>query len=148
MFDSVIIDNEMTTADLPAVQQSSLYNKINERNETFMQKIRSNVIDAALRDMGQHSIENCNIPTKEQLMNATKQDPISWDPVANFTRNESQVRESFEEQRSAVSFCTKAINKYLEFGNKFVKCTAYEVMLVVGRHGQCYMLCYMLCHKV
>ena len=57
-------------------------------------------------------------------MNATKQDPISWDPVANFTRNEGQVRESFKEQRLAVSLCTKAINKYLEFGNKFVKCTS------------------------
>ena len=113
LFDSVIIDNELTTADLPAVQQSALYNEINERNETFMTKIRSNFIDAALRDMGQHTIENCNIPTKEQLMNATKQYPISWDPVANFTRNEGQVRESFEEQRSAVSLCTEAINKYL-----------------------------------
>ena len=123
LFDSIIIDDELTISDLPAVQQSALFNEINARNELFLTKVRSKVIDAALREMGNATIENCAIPLKEELMNATKENPINWDPVGNFTRPEWQPIESFDEQKSAIMFCMEAMNNYLDFGNKFVKCT-------------------------
>ena len=99
LFDSIIIDDKLTTTDLPAVQQSSLCNEINERNEAFIKKVRSNVIDDAMRDMGNAAIANFTIPSKEELMNATKENPLTWDPIGNFTTAEWQPRESFKEQK-------------------------------------------------
>ena len=53
LFDSVIIDNELSTNDLPAVQQTALFNKLEERNKIFLEEVRSNVIEAALNELGQ-----------------------------------------------------------------------------------------------
>ena len=49
--------------------------------------------------MGKATIENCAIPSKEELMNATKDNPLTWDPIGNFTSAEWQPRESFKEQK-------------------------------------------------
>ena len=62
-----------------------------------MKEIKSNVIDAALNELGQQTIENCKIPTKEDLMSCSKEYPLSWDPIEKFTQNEGQPDESFRE---------------------------------------------------
>ena len=123
LFDSVIIHDELTITDLPAVQQSTLYNEINEKNKKFITKTRSNVIDAALEELGVSTIEKCRVPSKEDLMHAKKGLPISWHPVEHFQRNDNQSIESFEEQKLAVQLCKNAIDKYKECSNSFIKCT-------------------------
>ena len=50
-----------------------------------------------MRDIGQSNIEKCNIPTKEELMNASKENPIDWDPIINFRRNDEKPLVSFKE---------------------------------------------------
>ena len=123
LFDSVIIDNELTISDLPAVQQSELFKEINDKNSEFLDRVKPNVIDASLKELGQATIENCNVPTKDELMLATKQDTVSWDPVEKFSINEGQPRQSFEEQKLAISLCKESIDRYLNFSNRFFKCT-------------------------
>ena len=123
LFDSVIIDNELSITDLPAVQQSALFNEIDENNQAFIKEAKSNVIDAALKDLGEETIDKCMIPTKEELMSCSKQRPLSWDPILNFTQNEGQPEQSFQEQKLAVKLMKDAADNYLSFGNSFVKCT-------------------------
>ena len=79
LFDSIIIDNALTTSDLPAVQQCELFKEINEKNITFLEKVKSNIVDAALKELGQSTTQNCNVRTKEELMSATKEAPIVWE---------------------------------------------------------------------
>ena len=122
LFNSIIIDNELTTSDLKAVQQSELFKEINNKNSEFLERDKSNVIDASLKELGQATIENCNVPTKDDLMSATKQDTVSWDPVENFSINEGQPRQSFEDQKLAISLCKESIDRYINFSNRFVKC--------------------------
>jgi hypothetical protein len=123
IFDSVIIDNELTTVDLPAVQQSILFNEINEKNQSFLRDVKSKVIDAALKELGQETIENSQIPTKNELMTLTKDNPMEWDPVENFTQNHGQPTQSYTEQKIAVKLCKDATDNYLRFDTSFVKCT-------------------------
>ena len=123
LFDSVIIDNELTTADLPAVQQSILFNQINEKNQAFLKDVKSKVIDAALKELGPDTIQNCQIPTKDELMASTKDNPIEWDPVENFCQNDGQPIQSYTEQKVAVKLCKDAIDNYFQFDTSFVKCT-------------------------
>ena len=123
LFDSVIIENKLSTNDLPAVQQTALFNELDERNRAFLEEVKSNVIDAALNELGQQTIENCKIPTKEDLMSCSKEYPLSWDPIENFTQNEGQPDESFREQKLALQLMKEAADEYLSFGNTFVKCT-------------------------
>ena len=123
LFDSVIIDNELTVTDLPAVQQSALFNKIDESNQEFMKKAKSTVIDAALKELGEETIEKCCIPTKEDLMSCSKERPLSWDPISNFSQNDNQPDQSFQEQKLAVQLMKDAADEYLSCDNRFVKCT-------------------------
>ena len=78
----------------------------------------------------QNSIDNCSIPSKEQLMKATKQQPLLWDALASCKIGNDQSHQSFMEQKSALALNKNAIDAYLNFrenGCKFVKCT--------GTHG-------------
>ena len=123
LFDSVIIDNELSTNDLPAVQQSALFNELDERNRVFLEEVRSNVIEVALNELGSQIIENCKISKKEDLMSCSKECPLTWDPVDHFTQNEGQPDESFHEQKLAIQLMKEAADQYLSYGNTFVKCT-------------------------
>ena len=72
LFYSVIIDNELTTSDLPVVQQSILFNEINAKNHAFLRDVKSKVIDVAHKNLGPDTIKNSKIPTKDELMASTK----------------------------------------------------------------------------
>ena len=126
LFDSVIVDNQLTISDLPAVQQSVLFNEIDEKNKAFLDKVKSNVIDAAFKELGESTIEQCNIPSKNDLMNASKSHPLEWDPVTNYAQNEGQPPQSFDEQKTAIECCKAAVDKYIDFTDYFVKCNGIQ----------------------
>ena len=140
LFDSVIIDNELTTADLPAVQQSTLFNEIEEKNQAFIEKVKSNVIDAALKELSQSTIQKCGIPSKDSLMACTKENPLAWDPFEKFSQNDGQPIQSFDEQKHAVKLCKDATDEYLTFSNRFVKCTGIRGAAGSGKPGRWNML--------
>ena len=72
--------------------------------------MKENVIDAALKELGESTIIDCDVPTKDDLISATKENPLSWDPVINFSCSEGQPNESFEEQKLAISMCRDSID--------------------------------------
>lgn len=41
------------------MQQTALFNELNDRNKTFIEKVKYNIIDATLNELGKHTIENC-----------------------------------------------------------------------------------------
>ncbi len=73
LLDSVIIHDEITISDLPAVQYSVLFTKIDEESMEHQKTTKINIIEAAIKELGDTTIHLCNIPSKEELMN-TKRD--------------------------------------------------------------------------
>ena len=59
-------------------------------------------------------VETWNIPSKDDLMNATVGNEIEWDPVASISRSPAQSQESFLEQKLSISTCKKAIDSYCD----------------------------------
>jgi hypothetical protein len=123
LFDSVIIHVELSISELPAVQQSTLFTEIDEKTMEHQRTTKSNIIDAALKELGDTTLQICNIPSKEELISAKRESPLDWDPVSNFHHNRIQPETSYREQKIAIKFVTDAIKKYTEVYNKFVKCS-------------------------
>lgn len=123
LFDKIIIDDEIPVTDLPAVQQSALFQSQEERCVEFRREARKKIIAAALLELGEETIKRCKIPSAEELMNATKDEPLDWDPVENFTLSPCQPESSYEEQKFAIETIVKAIDKYCTPTNLFTKCT-------------------------
>ena len=65
--ESAIIQDEILISNLPSVQLASLFRDIETTNKSFAKQIKCNVIDAALKELGETTISNCNVPSKEKL---------------------------------------------------------------------------------
>ena len=104
------------------------------------------MIDAALKELGQETIANSRIPTKNELMRSTKDNPIEWDPVENFTQNNGQPTQSYAEQKLAVKFYKDATDDYLRCDISFVKCTGIRGAAGSGKTWVMeYSLLYVIC---
>ena len=121
LFDSVIIDDEIPISDMPPVQLTALFADIEESKDSYKTGIKSNIIDAALKELSETAIENCNIPSKQDIMNATKDLPYQWDAVTNYTQGDAQPDSSFNEQKLAIELCTRAIDSYSAVSHIFTK---------------------------
>ena len=100
-FDSGIINDEIPIDDMPPVQQTSLDASIEKLILTMIQNLKSDIIVDVMEKLGD-TVKNCNIPSKESLENATKENPVAWDPVANYAHSENQPISSFNEQKLAI----------------------------------------------
>lgn len=121
LFDSVIIDDEIPISDMPPVQLTALFADIEESKDSYKTTIKSNIIDAALKELSETAIEKCNIPLKQDIMNATKDLPYRWDAVTNYTQGDTQPDSSFNEQKLAIELCTRAIDSYTAVSHIFTK---------------------------
>ena len=84
---------------MPPVQLSSLLASTEEDILNHKITIKSNAIDAAFKEVGDDGKIRCNVPTKEELMNASSINPLEWDPVTSFSKSQTQSGASFEEQK-------------------------------------------------
>ena len=122
LFDSVIIANEIPMTQMPTVQLSALLLVKETAFENFKTQLKTDITQAALREMGEATIDCCNIPSLDDLVNASIDSPSNWDAIENFRKSENQSEESFEEQRFAVQICVQSIDSYLNvMTNKCVK---------------------------
>ena len=70
-----------------------------EKCETYLNSIRKEVITSSLTELNE-SIERCNIPSMNDLLEATKEQPIQWNAYESLQEKSSvQSEESFEEQK-------------------------------------------------
>ena len=51
---------------------------------------------SGLRELGD-ACNSFNVPSHDQLNSATLDNPLNWDVIGNFTRNENKSIESYEE---------------------------------------------------
>ena len=62
------------------------------------------------------------VPPLDELLNATIDEPLDWDPVVDFKKTPTQTDASYKEQLFAIKLCIESINSYLYFMNTgFVK---------------------------
>lgn len=115
VFDSVILRNEMMITDMPSVQLSQIWGKRTEEQRNFIQEERMRVLDAALQEIGVDL--SSRLPSKSDILNATKSNPCLYDPCECFERFPNQSDESYLEQSLAVKTCCDAINQYCNVSN-------------------------------
>lgn len=121
LFDSVIVKNEIPLYEMPSVQLSALLQNRDEKYTKFLIDMKKDIINAAIRELGDLALE-CNVPSTDDLMRATLDEPLQWDPIANFVRSSNQSLESYREQLFAIKECVKAINNHVNImRNRFVK---------------------------
>jgi predicted GIY-YIG superfamily endonuclease len=120
LFDSVIVRNEISISDMPPVQLSALFGNDDEASRDYCRSIKSTFVDAIQLEFGS-AIERCNIPSKDEILLATKSTPFDWDPIESFSKSNSQSEESYIEQKRAIQLGVDAINKYNNLSDQLVQ---------------------------
>ena len=91
------------------MQLSSLLGNSTNKLKNFVQGLKSTFVDAINMEL-KDCIDSCNLPSKEDVMNATKSNPLDWDVYTSLRKNNNQSDESFNEQRLGICVATKAID--------------------------------------
>jgi predicted GIY-YIG superfamily endonuclease len=112
VFDHAIVHGEIAVTDMPPVQFSLLSQSMQEEMVQNRKCITGKIIDAVFLELD-HLVESCNIPCKEELMNATLQNRLDWDPVECFVQGNEQSDGSYIEQKLAISTCKNTIDSYV-----------------------------------
>ena len=160
LFDSVIIKNEIPVNDMPVVQLSALLLEHDELFDRFLKEMKNDIVQAAARELGE-AYFRCNVPSHNELLNATKDEPLNWDPVSNFVKSPQQSDASFEEQLFAIRVCVQSIDSYLNVMDMhFVKnviITGFPgggktfimmyIVLYARSKGLNVITCAMMCHR-
>ena len=108
----------------------------------YVKSLKSTFFDAIHKELGVATFEACNIPTKENFLNATKSSPLPWNGVDSISCNhEIQSNDSFIEQHAAIEMCCQHINKYLNISDQytFTKNIGFVDFLVVAKLGAHYL---------
>ena len=106
------------------VQLSTLFGNYNEDINLYVKSLKLTFFEAIYKELGQNTFDACNVPSKEDILNATKSSPLDWNGADSFICNEQvQSNNSFIEQQAAIEMCCQQINKYLDFSdqNTFTK---------------------------
>ena len=106
---------------MPPVQLSRLFTSNDENTTNYRRQIKSNLINAAFEEIGSQSIELLQIPSKEDLNNASHTNPLDWDPIATFSQSPTQSVESFYEQKLVLKSCVETIDSYQNLHSKYTK---------------------------
>ena len=115
---------------MPPLQLSTLLQEKNEAFENCKNKLKEDLILASFRELGD-AVDRCNIPTHNELFEATLSEPVAWDPVSTFARSPTQSEESFQEQLSAINVCIKSIDDYMDV----MKSAYTKNVIIVGFPG-------------
>lgn len=113
LFDSIIIRDEIHISEMPRVLLSALFEEHSDEIDRYIMRTKENIIEAALREMGS-KIDIFNLPSREDLLNATLDNPTHWDPIESFIQGEHQSDKSYNEQKKAIILCVNQINSYCD----------------------------------
>lgn len=108
LLDSVILRDEIPVTDLPPSILTELHNQKSEVLDKEWVERTECQLDSILENLS--GIEG--LPTKEQVLKATKADVFEWDPLSIKKFEGHQSEESYEEQRMALTVGVNAVNKY------------------------------------
>ena len=115
LFDSVIVRDELAITQMPAVQLSSLLGSSTNELKSYIQDLKSIFVDAINMEL-KDCIDSCHVPSKMDIMNATKSDPLDWDAYSSLRKNNNQSEESFTEQKLGIRVATESIDNIVILG--------------------------------
>ena len=84
LFDEVIINNEIPIPQIPSVQSSALLLEIKTSFKSFKHQIKIDMTQAILRELRDDTIQRCDIPPYQYLINTTFDSPFNWNAVESF----------------------------------------------------------------
>ena len=117
LFDDIIMRDTIPINELPAVQRTTLVSSTDENCKQYIQKMKKDAIQSALKELD-GAVTRCRIPTSEQILGATKEDPLTWDALESFNEPSTvQCDKSFQEQKLAIKSCIEAIDEYADIGS-------------------------------
>ena len=117
LLDSIIVQNELFISDMPPVQLSTLFGSNDEEIRQHVISIKKTFIEAISLELGS-SYDDCNIPPKEQIINASKAFPLHWNALESFRQSNVQSDSSFDEQKKAIEVSCSAIDKYIDMNDQ------------------------------
>ena len=117
IFESVLVKGEIPLTEMPPVIYSTLIRSIEEEIVQERRKHLERVIDAVMIEM-EGLVQLYNLPSKNDLMNATLDNVLPWNPLQSFQRGPQQTEESYKEQKLVISTCMKAIDSYKNIQNQ------------------------------
>ena len=121
--------------EIPPVQLSRLMASTEEDIILYAQKIKTNLINCGLKEMGT-CIESCNIPSNNELETASYFTPVDWDAKTCFKKFQNQTDDSYKEQKLAIETCVDAIDTYRNtLQQSFIKHVGILGFPGGGKHG-------------
>ena len=52
--------------------------------------LRANMIEAQLKEIGPSSANMCGVPSKDELLQASPDEPLGWYPVGSYSKSQLQ----------------------------------------------------------
>ena len=107
--DEIIMHDNIPINDMPPVQQTILYSDCQQESIKYITTMKNKLLKSAFSELKEESIERCNIPTIEEILNASKENPLNWDAIESHRQNENQPNASYIEQKFATETCIKPL---------------------------------------
>jgi hypothetical protein len=108
LFDSVLLEDAIPLTELPPCLLTDLLDEKEAKLREAWRKTRSGQLDMIYAQISNPE----DFPPKEEVMNATKTSPVQWEPVSAMRMGRDQTQESHNEQRVAIGFGKRAVDKY------------------------------------
>ena len=109
VFLDAILGNGISMTEMPPVTLVGILENHDDDTSQLWKQIKENQLDCIL-----HQVNIDGAPSKEDLMNCNRYDPIRWSPLDVFQRSPQQSEASFNEQRFAIDVAMEQMNIYLD----------------------------------
>jgi len=146
LFDSVILRDEIPISDMPIVQMCTLLANREEEVENFAKDIREQMIKACLKQIA-YNVVICNVPSFEEIMNATLENPCEWNALECFSRYNGQSDDSFQEQKYAIKIICNSIDEITDIW-KASKFTKNVIVRGFPGAGKTFCMCYCMLYAL
>ena len=128
LLDSVLLDNDIPITDMPPSILTELLNEKHDELDSEWEERTSKQLDVMLDGLP----EGINVPRKGEIMAATKEKPIQWDPLESFSKSDEQSDLSYKEQRASIDLAVRAVENY---SRQFNHLTRTKGVLTHGSPG-------------
>ena len=78
--------------------------------------IKNDIVQAEIFELGD-AHDRRQVPSCDELLKATIDEPLDWGPVVSFRKTPTQTDASYKEKRFAIKLCVESINLYLDLIN-------------------------------
>lgn len=128
LLDSVLLEDAIPITDLPPSVLTEVLNGKDEEMQREWAERQSQQLDVMLDNL--RGVQG--IPSKEEVLAATKTKPHSWNPMELVTQAEGQSKESYEEQQLSLQLAMNAVTRY---SKQFANSTYAKGVLTNGAPG-------------